>query len=117
MGDDGAAGTLQLRRAGKESLDRAHLVVDWPSVGDNPALRAADTLLKQHDRAPGLDGGQYVPNPFWRPLPEQAGSVMSGPVPAGRAITVHPLGGCAMGDDIRTGVVNGMGQVFKDDGA
>jgi cholesterol oxidase len=114
MGDDGAGGTMKLRQASQKSLDHASLVVDWPSVGDNPALRAADELLSKHDRAPGFDGGQYVPNPFWRPLPERASSVLSGPVPAGRAITVHPLGGCGMGDDIRTGVVNHMGQVFED---
>ncbi|PYN91365.1 MAG: hypothetical protein DMD89_31120 [Candidatus Rokuibacteriota bacterium] len=114
MGDDGAEGRLQLQPAKGQSPDRARLIVDWDSVGSNPALRAAHALLEKHDRAAGFDGGQYVPNPLWRLLPEKASSVMSGPAPGGRAITVHPLGGCRMGDDIRTGVVNHRGQVFKD---
>lgn len=114
MGDDGAKGTLELRPAKGKSLDHAHLVVEWDDVGNNPALRAAHDLFKKHDRGPGLDGGQYVPNPFWRVFPEGAGAVMSGPPPGGRAITVHPLGGCGMGDSVRTGVVNHLGQVFDD---
>ena len=115
MGDDGAGGTLKLRRPSDKSEDHAHLVVDWPSVGRNPALRAADRLFQQHDRGPGLNGGQYVPNPLWRALPEGASSVMSGPALGGRAVTVHPLGGCGMGDDIDSGVVNHLGQVFRPD--
>jgi len=113
MGDDGAGGTLQLRPAKDNSRDHARLVVDWDLVGSNPALRAAHALLERHDRRRGFAGGQYVPNPLWRLLPEAASSVMSGPAPGGRAITVHPLGGCRMGDDLRTGVVNHRGQVFK----
>jgi cholesterol oxidase len=114
MGDDGAGGRLRLRRPkGRTgSLDHAQLVVHWPSVGSNPALLAAHELLERSDRGPGFDGGQYVPNPFWRLLPEEASSVMSGAPPGGRAITVHPLGGCGMADDIRAGVVNHQGEVF-----
>jgi cholesterol oxidase len=116
MGDDGSAGTLRLRvpSDGRRAtaLDRAHLVVDWPSVARNPSLRLSDAVLEPQDRGPGFDGGQYVPNPLWRLLPREASSVMSGPPPGGRAITVHPLGGCPMGDSAASGVVNHAGQVF-----
>jgi len=117
MGDDGAAGHLSLKSPSNgldaTKLDRAHLVVEWPKVGDSPVLMAADKMLAKEDRARGFDGGQYVPNPLWRLLPADATFVMSGPAPGGRAITVHPLGGCGMGDSVDTGVVNHAGQVFK----
>jgi cholesterol oxidase len=116
MGDDGAAGTMQLRMPSdgprSTAVDRAHLVVDWPSAANNASLRRADRMLKAKNRQAGFDGGQYVPSPLWRLLPEEAASVMSGALPGGRAITVHPLGGCPMGDTSQTGVVNDRGQVF-----
>jgi cholesterol oxidase len=116
MSDDGAAGTMQLRMPSDgpraTAVDRAHVVVDWPSVASNASLRLADTVLKAEDRGAGFDGGQYVPNPLWRLMPDEAASIMSGGLPGGRAITVHPLGGCPMGDTGGTGVVNDRGQVF-----
>ena len=44
--------------------------------------------------------GTFVKNPMW--LQSLGRSVVTG----------HPLGGCAMGETVRTGVVNHAGQVF-----
>ncbi|CAA0109150.1 Cholesterol oxidase [Halioglobus japonicus] len=105
MGDDGAAGELGLSAL----TDR--ITVSFPSSKENDALLRVDSMLKTQDRAAGLDGGQYVPNPLWQLLPPQASSIL-GELPDGRVLTVHPLGGCAMGDDVASGVVNDAGQVF-----
>ena len=43
-------------------------------------------------------------NPLWSPMLREA------------LVTVHPLGGCAMGDDGSSGVVDHRGQVFTGDG-
>ncbi|MBU6955111.1 alpha/beta fold hydrolase [Hahella sp. HN01] len=119
MGDDGAAGGLSLRAsdnpAQQADTDYSRIRVDWPKAAENPCLTAADALLRSQDRKEGFDGGQYVPNPLWKTLPDDASTVMSGKLPGGRVITVHPLGGCAMGDGPDTGVVNHYGQVFKAD--
>jgi len=32
-----------------------------------------------------------------------------------KQISAHPLGGCPMGDDISTGVVDSLGRVFKEE--
>jgi cholesterol oxidase len=34
----------------------------------------------------------------------------------GRQMTVHPLGGCPMGDDVERGAVDDLGRVFAKDG-
>ena len=56
---------------------------------------------------------QWIPNPAWRILPESASSVMSGPVPSSSMTTVHPLGGCIMGDDPHTSVVDDVGRLWR----
>lgn len=115
MGDDGAAGRLHLRYPANpvkgKRHDLAHVEVHWPGAADNPALRSADALLADMNCAAGLDGGQYVPNPAWRALPAGAGE-LGDALPGGRVLTVHPLGGCAMGDDRTSGVVDHAGRVF-----
>jgi choline dehydrogenase-like flavoprotein len=58
---------------------------------------------------------QWIPNPAWRILPESASSVMSGPVPVSSMTTVHPLGGCIMGDDPNTSVVDDVGRLWRSD--
>ncbi|MDZ7685635.1 MAG: GMC family oxidoreductase [Gammaproteobacteria bacterium] len=108
MGEDRAAGRLSLGQSGS-------LQIDFPDVHENPALVEAHRLIASADRREGLDGGQYVPNPLWRLAPPEAMGAMSGEFPDGRTITVHPLGGCAMGDDAAAGVVNDQGQVFRPD--
>lgn len=127
MGDDGAAGHLKWHNeAGGQSNDnlyRGTVSPEWPDVAENQALRAADHYFKSTakarvtdwltDRKTGFDGGQYVPNPLWRIVPEQATAQMSGVQPGGRVVTVHPLGGCPMADSGKLGVVNEFGQVFQ----
>lgn len=114
MGDDGAPGQLVL----SEKTGAARVTFPNSSIKDNAALVAANRLVEKQDRASGLDGGQYVPNPLWRLLPKEAedADVLSGEMPVGRVISVHPLGGCAMADTAAGGVVNHRGQVFKSGG-
>lgn len=114
MGDDGAGGRMELVGT-KDALGNdtdGHLKVRWEAAGRNPALRAADALLAGEDRSAGFDGGQYVANPLWKILPDEAATVMNGALPGGRVVTVHPLGGCAMADDAEHGVVDANCNVY-----
>jgi cholesterol oxidase len=45
-------------------------------------------------------GGVFAPNPTWHSLQSKS------------LVSVHPLGGCVMGEDASSGVVNHKGQVF-----
>ena len=112
MGDDGANGQLSLPH-GQQAL-----TIAFPSgnISDNDALTESNRMVQGQDRKAGLDGGQYAPNPLWQLMPPGAADVLSGSMPARRVLTVHPLGGCAMADDVRGGVVNHCGQVFRRDG-
>lgn len=113
QGDDGANGELSLCAV------TGALKIAFPhsNIVDNTGLVTANDLVKKQDRKTGLDGGQYAPNPLWRLVPKEASGVLGGKLPTGRALTVHPLGGCAMADDVAGGVVNHAGQVFKPDGS
>jgi cholesterol oxidase len=84
---------------GRIVLEGDHAEVQWPGVGegrpfrtDNRALRAAAVNSELH--------GTYIPDPIWTGW-------------LGRSvITVHPLGGCVMGNDATDGVVDHRGRVF-----
>ena len=76
--------------------DRAR--VDWPGVGSQPIFTRVSDLLEQ--ATTGL-GGNYVKNPIWTQL---FGHDL---------VTVHPLGGCPMGEDAGEGVVDHKGRVFS----
>src|SRR5204862_8172474 len=76
MGHDGADGQLQ--------LENDRLRIAWPGVGDRPLFEKMDATLKQ---ASAPLGGVYLRDPIWTRL---LGDEL---------ITVHPLGGCPMGED------------------
>ncbi|MGE5635575.1 MAG: GMC oxidoreductase [Nocardioidaceae bacterium] len=63
--------------------------------------RSERSFLELEDALRALSGaldGDYVPSPLWSP-------------PLRELLTAHPLGGCAMADDRRRGVVNDLGEV------
>jgi cholesterol oxidase len=108
MGDDGAKGELQLvdgwRKAGPDGAIR----VEWDKAADAPIYEAADKLLAKSEGR----GGLYLRSPLWKPLPESISRMLSGKKPDGSLLTVHPLGGCPMGEDWNEGVVDDMGRVY-----
>jgi cholesterol oxidase len=94
MGLDNAKGVLHLNKEG-------WLEVDWPQESNRPLY---DAILALGKRFTGFIGGKhFVPMPTWL-------------WPVKNNITVHPLGGCALGDTPEQGVVSARdgsrGQVF-----
>ena len=81
-------------------IEDDRLRVHWPGVGDKPIFKEVDRALY---RATKALGGTYVKNPTWdRKFTNSL-------------VTVHPLGGCSMGEDAASGVVNERGQAFSGD--
>jgi len=61
-----------------------------------------------------FDGGHYMPNLAWEPLPKGFSEAVEGVGDVGRhVLTVHPLGGCGMGSHAEEGVVDARGRVFS----
>jgi cholesterol oxidase len=90
MGRDSADGVMRLRSN--------RLRISWPLSKDRTqAFGSATKRLLELTRAMK---GRYIVNPF--------GSRIFGR----RLITVHPLGGCRMGESAETGVVDANGRVF-----
>lgn len=88
VGTDEAKGTLYLNSRGTLSLH-------WPGgINNDPVVRSLHASMRAVAESIGR---QYVPNVF---------SVF------GRALTYHPLGGCAMADTLNAGVVDKRGEVF-----
>ena len=92
MSHDDAAGRIELKN---DSVD-----ISWPGVADQAIFTRVDDALS---RATQVHGGSHIKNPLSRTVFGK------------NLITVHPLGGCAMGRDRTSGVVNHKCQVF--DGA
>eukprot|EP00794_Sanderia_malayensis_P000596 gene596-1257_t len=88
--------------AGKISLDKNFngIAIDWPNVGKQEIFQMINKRLQQ---AANEMGGTHVINPVWSDALNN------------QLATVHPLGGCPMGEDGGNGVVNHKGQVFFDD--
>ena len=103
MGRDLASGRLLLG-------DDGAVRISANQVATEPLHQRIDELLATAAHGNGFDGGDYIPNPSWKPLPDGF-SQIAGPL-SGHSITVHPLGGCAMGDSAQQGVVDHCGAVF-----
>jgi hypothetical protein len=78
-----------------------NVVVDWPNAGLDPAIVGDATVLRK-----GSDAikAEFMPLPFWQ---NAFGN---------RVMSVHPIGGCGMGDTVFDGVINERCQVFDPDG-
>lgn len=85
MGHDGAEGRI--------SLDNDHARLDWPGLTDSPYRQL---IRSEFRRLAEAHGGDYK---FLKIFGD-------------KMISVHPLGGCGMGESAYTGVVNHKGQVF-----
>lgn len=83
--------------AGRLHLQDDRLRIDWPRAGDSAVIASDNVWLNQANEAVQ---GQFIPNPLWS---DALGR---------KLITVHPLGGCGMGDSASDGVVNHQSQVF-----
>ncbi|GLR79045.1 FAD-binding protein (plasmid) [Azospirillum oryzae] len=90
MAHDGADGRLALRD------DR--LRVDWPGVGKR---RAFGNIAERLRAVAEATGGTFIPNPLWTPLLHH------------ELVTVHPLGGCPMGETGTDGAVDHACRVFR----
>jgi cholesterol oxidase len=82
---------------GRLTLENGDLRVAWPNVAEQPVYARVDEALT---KAAGAVGGRYVKNPM--------AATNMGTKPA----TAHPLGGCGMGEDAASGVVNHKCQTF-----
>jgi cholesterol oxidase len=89
MSDDAGDGVLR--------LEGDAVRVDWSGAGDRPVFdRNAEVLQKMSASL----GATFVGNPLSTPMFHES------------LVTVHPLGGCPMGDDGSRGVVDHAGRVF-----
>lgn len=104
MGHDGSAGRIMWM----PELNRA--VPVWSSPQKLTTYRSQQALFRRMDKS--LKEARHLHNPLWQMLPESAGA-MQGGLPEPMITTVHPLGGCVMGDNFDTSVVNEHGQVRR----
>lgn len=112
IGHDTSDGVLKLNRGHSWDDGDGAVTISWPSIRDYPPLLQRQRQLEQRLKESGV-GGRALPNPMWRLLPEKLNYLFSGET--GPLLTVHPLGGCPMGDDVSTGVVDDCGRVFDAD--
>ncbi|MHB8667828.1 MAG: alpha/beta fold hydrolase [Burkholderiales bacterium] len=108
MGDDRARGRLEMVEGWAAAGADGAIRVDWKDAGTEPIYARQDALLA---RSAALCG-TYLRNPLWRPLPEALDGMLSASQPGGKLLSVHPLGGCPMGDDSTSGVVDDLGRVY-----
>lgn len=110
MGDDGAAGALELVCPQDGESGDGAIRVRWPALREHPLFRLQTETLTGTAEAP-RDNGTILPNPLWKLLPDEMEYLLTNK--RGPLMTVHPLGGCAIGATIDDGVVTEYGEVFR----
>lgn len=83
---------------GEMNMNHDQLQISWKGVGKEPIFKKVSEKLKAVTSALG---GNYIKNPSWTKLMDYD------------LVTVHPLGGCIMGEVASSAVVDHKGQVFK----
>lgn len=78
-------------------LESDRLAIEWTNGPQQRVFQRIEEMVKTASHA---TGGTYMRNP------------VSEKILGGNLMTVHPLGGCSMGESSATGVVNHKGQVF-----
>ncbi|MFY9151882.1 MAG: GMC oxidoreductase [Prolixibacteraceae bacterium] len=86
--------------SGTMLLENNRLEISWPGVGKQQIFKKVNGKLEEATKALG---GTYLPNPQWNKMMNYD------------MVTVHPLGGCTMGDNASTSVTNHLGQVYCSD--
>ncbi len=84
--------------SGELSLDDDHIKLSWPGVGEQPILEKVESAMTLAAKALG---GTFMKNPITNKFMKN------------NQVSVHPLGGCCMGNSAEDGVVNHKGQVFS----
>jgi cholesterol oxidase len=88
---------------GRMSIDgKDRLQVDWPTLAKDPIFKTIEDELKEHTKTLG---GTYVHLGRFNPW-----------TLSDNLITAHPLGGCCLGEDADSGVVDADGRVFDGQG-
>jgi len=90
IGHDDASGSM--------ALVDDRLRISWPGAGDQPIYQE---MQKTTTGATAVTQGISIKEPIWTEVLHY------------NLITVHPLGGCPMGEDAAHGAVNDRGQVFS----
>ena len=103
-GSTGAVGNTQTflvmaqdNCGGRIDLVDDRVRISWPQCGHQEIFDRIDQQLYE---ATAALGGTFIKNPLWA---EGVGKSL---------VTVHPLGGCGMGETAETGVVDHRGRVF-----
>jgi len=112
IGHDDAAGSLHLPlpvRPRDRPVEQGTLRIRWPQARDAKLLNQAHEELAECVKRAGGQA-RLIPNPMWRLLPPKLERLVS--QPRGPVLTVHPLGGCPIGDTAADGVVDEYGRVF-----
>lgn len=106
MGLDSGDGELVLPDEAEEI--EGMLGIRWEQCGDDGLYARQMRFLESLATESG-EGGTVIANPAWRPLPASMQWIAGG---TGPLFTVHPLGGCPMGESGADGVVDDRGRVF-----